>query len=60
MAKFITVTLDNINEEITLNTDKIVTFSRRPNLNFTTIDLDGKESILVKETPPQIMKKLVA
>jgi hypothetical protein len=57
MAKFITVTLDNINEEITVNADKIVTFSRRPNLNFTTINLDG-EAITVRETSSQIIKKL--
>ena len=61
MAKFISVTLDNTTEEVTVNIEKIVKFWRRPNMNYTVVDLEGekdKNTLTVKETPHQIMGKL--
>jgi hypothetical protein len=59
MAKFITVTLDNTTDEVTVNADKIIKFWRWPNMNYTVIDLDGeKNTLTVKETPHQITGKL--
>jgi hypothetical protein len=59
MAKFITVSLDNTTDEVTLNSDKIIKFWRTPTLKYTIIDLEVGNGLHVKETPQQILDKLV-
>ena len=44
MMKFITLTINNTTEEVTVNADKIINFFRRPNMNYTVIDLEGKRT----------------
>jgi hypothetical protein len=58
MAKFITLTVDNADEEIIVNVDKIIKFYRGK-LTYAVVEVEGdKGNLLVKETPHQIMGKL--
>jgi hypothetical protein len=59
MAKFISLTIDNSNDEVFVNADKIIQFWRRSNFKYTIVELDGqKNDLTVKETPNQILGKL--
>jgi hypothetical protein len=56
MAKFIELTIDNSDERIIVNVDKIISMSRHPGINYTIVDLDGLDrAITAKETPEVIV-----
>ena len=54
MAKFVELNLDNTNQMVTVNADKIVKFWKADNLKYTVVEMDGGASITVKETPTDI------
>jgi hypothetical protein len=51
MAKLIEVTLDNTNQVVAVNADKIVKFWRAEGFKYTLIELDGGVSMTVRESP---------
>jgi len=63
MAKFMELNLDNTNQVVTVNADKIVKFWRGDNLAYTVVELDGSSgimSITVKETPNDIWNMAIS
>jgi hypothetical protein len=56
MATFITLSRDNVNEMIHVNMDKVVSFERRPQMNYTVLVFEGEKSttVTVSEDPGQI------
>jgi hypothetical protein len=53
-SKFIQLTHDNINEKVSVSLDHIVQFYRRPNLQYTSVELSSGGTLSVKETPDDI------
>jgi hypothetical protein len=54
MAKLIEVTLDNTNQLVSVNADKIVKFWQADGIKYTVIELDGGVSMTVRESPVDI------
>jgi hypothetical protein len=54
MASFITLTYDNIQEEITVNVDKIIEYHRSPGFTYTVVSMVQVNPILVRQTPADI------
>ena len=54
MSSFIILTYDNIQEEITVNVDKIIEYHRSPASKYTVVTLEQVNPITVRQTPADI------
>jgi hypothetical protein len=55
LVKFLILNLDNTDQKVTVNVDKIVKFWRGPGLNYTVVEFENREhNITVKESPSDI------
>jgi hypothetical protein len=54
------LTLDNTNQQVTVNADKVLKFWQPANYNYTIIELEGGSSVTVKESPIDIWNMTMA
>ena len=54
MSRFIILTYGNVEEEITVNVDKIIEYHRSPSSKYTVVTLEQVNPITVRQTPADI------
>jgi hypothetical protein len=54
MSRFIILTYGNVEEEITVNVDKIIEYHRSPASKYTVVTLEQVNPITVRQTPADI------